>query len=66
MRSNACGAQPGHAGAIHFYIHAMEASTKPEKALPYARELASRCRVRGTWRGCRPTSITASAFTRNR
>lgn len=30
---------PGHAGAIHFYIHAMEASTKPEKALPYAREL---------------------------
>lgn len=30
---------PGHAGAIHFYIHTMEASTKPEKALPYAREL---------------------------
>ena len=30
---------PGHAGAIHYYIHAMEASTKPEKALPYARQL---------------------------
>jgi tetratricopeptide (TPR) repeat protein len=30
---------PGHAAAIHFYIHAMEASTKPEKALPFAREL---------------------------
>ena len=30
---------PGHAGAIHYYIHAMEASTKPEKALPYARLL---------------------------
>ena len=28
-----------HAGAIHYYIHAMEASTKPEKALPYARQL---------------------------
>ena len=30
---------PTHAGAIHYYIHAMEASTKPEKALPYARQL---------------------------
>ena len=30
---------PDHAGAIHYYIHAMEASTKPEKALPYARML---------------------------
>ena len=30
---------PNHAGAIHYYIHAMEASTKPEKALPYARNL---------------------------
>ena len=31
---------PTHPGAIHYYIHAMEASTKPEKALPYARLLA--------------------------
>jgi tetratricopeptide (TPR) repeat protein len=30
---------PGHAGAIHFYIHTMEASTKPDKALPFARQL---------------------------
>jgi len=30
---------PAHAGAIHFYIHAMEASTRPDKALPYARQL---------------------------
>jgi tetratricopeptide (TPR) repeat protein len=30
---------PSHAGAIHYYIHAMEASTHPEKALPYARQL---------------------------
>jgi tetratricopeptide (TPR) repeat protein len=31
---------PRHAGAIHLYIHAMEASTRPESALPYARRLA--------------------------
>ncbi|MES3022010.1 MAG: hypothetical protein V4857_10550 [Pseudomonadota bacterium] len=31
---------PTHPGAIHYYIHAMEASTHPEKALPYARQLA--------------------------
>ena len=31
---------PTHPGAIHYYIHVMEASTKPEKALPYARLLA--------------------------
>ena len=32
---------PAHAGAIHLYIHAMEASTRPEKALPYAQRLAA-------------------------
>ena len=32
---------PGHAGAAHLYIHAMEASSVPEKALPQARRLAS-------------------------
>ena len=30
---------PQHPGAIHLYIHAVEASTHPEKALPYARRL---------------------------
>ena len=30
---------PRHPGAIHFYIHAVEASTRPERALPYARHL---------------------------
>ena len=30
---------PRHPGAIHLYIHAVEASTHPERALPYAREL---------------------------
>ena len=32
---------PGHAGAIHLYIHAVEASTAPERALPAARRLAA-------------------------
>jgi tetratricopeptide (TPR) repeat protein len=32
---------PTHPGAIHYYIHVMEASTHPEKALPYARTLAA-------------------------
>jgi tetratricopeptide (TPR) repeat protein len=32
---------PRHAGAAHLYIHAMEASTKPEKALPYANHLGA-------------------------
>jgi tetratricopeptide (TPR) repeat protein len=32
---------PSHAGAIHLYIHAVEASTQPEKALPYANRLGS-------------------------
>lgn len=31
---------PTHAGAAHYYIHAMEASTRPDKALPAARLLA--------------------------
>lgn len=31
---------PTHPGAIHYYIHAIEASTEPGKALPYARQLA--------------------------
>lgn len=31
---------PTHPGAIHYYIHTMEASSHPEKALPYARQLA--------------------------
>jgi len=32
---------PQHAGAIHLYIHAVEASTAPERALPAARRLAA-------------------------
>ncbi len=31
---------PEHPGAIHYYIHATEASQVPEKALPYADRLA--------------------------
>jgi tetratricopeptide (TPR) repeat protein len=32
---------PSHPGALHLYIHAVEASTKPERALPHARRLAA-------------------------
>jgi tetratricopeptide (TPR) repeat protein len=32
---------PNHVGANHFYIHAVEASTHPEAALPSARRLAA-------------------------
>ena len=33
--------RPDHPGAIHFYIHIMEASTQPGRALPYADRLGS-------------------------
>ncbi|MEO8485291.1 MAG: hypothetical protein ABI585_03040 [Betaproteobacteria bacterium] len=33
--------QPSHPGAIHLYIHAVEASTKPERALAYANRLGA-------------------------
>jgi tetratricopeptide (TPR) repeat protein len=32
---------PDHPGAIHYYIHATEASREPEKALPFADKLAA-------------------------
>jgi tetratricopeptide (TPR) repeat protein len=32
---------PNHPGAIHYYIHAVEASPNPERALAYAPKLAS-------------------------
>lgn len=32
---------PAHPGAIHLYIHAVEASDRPERALPFARRLAA-------------------------
>ena len=33
--------EPSHPGAIHLYIHAVEASTTPERALPYANRLGA-------------------------
>ena len=32
---------PDHPGANHLYIHAVEASTTPDRALPYAQRLAA-------------------------
>ncbi len=37
----ALAVNPDHPGAIHLYIHAVEASTTPERAEPYADRLAS-------------------------
>jgi tetratricopeptide (TPR) repeat protein len=34
------GRNPNHPGAIHYYIHAVEASPNPERALAYAPKLA--------------------------
>lgn len=34
-------ADPDHPGAIHFYIHAVEASANPDRALPGARRLGA-------------------------
>ena len=36
-------AQPNHIGAIHYYIHAVEASSTPERAEPYADRLGGLC-----------------------
>lgn len=38
---------PEHPGAIHYYIHATEASQEPEKALPYAGRLAAMVKGNG-------------------
>lgn len=35
------GRNPEHPGAIHLYIHAVEASATPERALPHAQRLAA-------------------------
>jgi tetratricopeptide (TPR) repeat protein len=32
---------PDHPGAIHYYIHTVEASSKPERAAPFAKRLAA-------------------------
>ncbi|HET7232010.1 MAG TPA: hypothetical protein VFJ16_18535 [Longimicrobium sp.] len=38
---NALAIHPEHPGACHFYIHAVEASLSPERALPCAQQLPS-------------------------
>ena len=38
---SALAANPDHIGAIHLYIHAVEASDRPERAEPYADRLAA-------------------------
>jgi tetratricopeptide (TPR) repeat protein len=48
---------PDHPGAIHLYIHAMEASTHADKALPYANRLGGSNPAPGTSCTCRRTFI---------
>ncbi len=40
-------AAPRHAGAIHYYIHAMDSGPRPEKAEPYANALAAQMPAAG-------------------
>ena len=46
--------KPGSAGAIHLYIHAVEASDQPRRAEPYADRLRARSPVPATSSTCRP------------
>lgn len=39
LLEKALAAEPDHPGAIHLYIHTVEASADPARALPYARRL---------------------------
>ena len=41
MLEGVLASNPDHAGAIHLYIHMVEASDKPERAEPYADRLAA-------------------------
>jgi tetratricopeptide (TPR) repeat protein len=41
LLENVLQRQPDHPGAIHYYIHMVEASTNPRRALPYADRLGS-------------------------
>jgi tetratricopeptide (TPR) repeat protein len=43
MLESVLARDPNHIGAIHFYIHAVEASSTPERAEPYADRLADLC-----------------------
>jgi hypothetical protein len=54
---------PNHPGANHYFIHALEASRSPERALPSAMRLGALMPARDTWFTCRRTSSCASATT---
>jgi hypothetical protein len=45
---------PKHPGANHYYIHAIEASQTPEKALLSAQRLRLWCQEQDTWCICLP------------
>jgi len=57
---------PNHLGAIHYYIHAVEASSSPERALAGANRLAAMAPAAGHIVHIRRTSTFAPATTRRR
>ena len=57
---------PNHLGAIHYYIHAVEASAVPERALAGANRLAASRPTPGTSYTCLRTSTFAPATMKQR
>lgn len=57
---------PRHPGANHYYIHALEASPHPERALAAADRLRQLMPARGTWCTCPRTSTSGSGTTTRR
>jgi len=54
---------PDHMGAVHYYIHAVESSSSPERALAAANKLAAMAPSRVTWFTCRRMFTFAPATT---
>ena len=55
-----------HAGMLHMYIHVMEMSSEPEKALRACDALRSWCPMPRTCATCRRTSTCAAVTTTKR
>ena len=57
---------PNHLGALHYYIHAVEASNSPERAMAAANRLASLAPAQDTSCICRRTFTSAPGIMRRR
>jgi hypothetical protein len=49
VQERAQAQQPDHVGALHYYVHAIEASPHPEKALAAAKRLENLAPSAGAW-----------------